>query len=206
MHQSTSVSFMVRIQCVTSFRNIFHQATLAVKGHGIPASAISGALTAAQSFFALPDSTKMKVRTLYFRDARLPLLKRRRDDLPSSISTRARISKGTRRCLEKTRIRRIAVTSTKVLIWAGKNLAQVLFGRRRRTALWLVKISGLMIPSSLVSAKQCSNISKSFCSYLTLRSHDKFIGQATQQCALGSICFLCSRSRSISLRTSSLIR
>ncbi|KAN0130621.1 hypothetical protein V8E53_011514 [Lactarius tabidus] len=32
-----------------------------VKGHGIPASAISSALSAAQSFFTLPDSVKMKL-------------------------------------------------------------------------------------------------------------------------------------------------
>jgi isopenicillin N synthase-like dioxygenase len=34
---------------------------LAVKGHGIPDSAITGALLAAKSFFALPESTKMEV-------------------------------------------------------------------------------------------------------------------------------------------------
>ena len=56
-------------------------AGLAVKGHGIPASAVSGALSAAQIFFALPESSKMKVwNGPCFMEVRLPLLKRRRDD------------------------------------------------------------------------------------------------------------------------------
>ena len=100
------------------------------------------------------------VALFHFRDA----CQRRRDEFPSSISTRVRISKGTRRCLAKTRIRKIAGTSTKALTWVGKNLARVPFGRRWRTVLWPAKISGLMTPSSLVSDKRFSNTSKFVCS------------------------------------------
>ena len=114
--------------------------------------------------FCSPELYENEGKGLLFQGRSFTALRRRRrDGLPSSTSTRVRISKGTHRYSEKTLIRRIAATSTKVLTWAGKILAQVLFALRRKTVLWLAKMFGLMIASSPVFAKPRLNTSKSFC-------------------------------------------